>query len=95
MAKLKTETLTLKLVVNGDETRKKINDLETAVVNSRDSIKEMRKELTSLAKQGQTDSARDKELTASIKAENEAIKKNTSTKGRFADGVKFIDPRQE
>lgn len=78
MAKLKTETLTLKLVVNGDETRKKINDLETAVVNSRDSIKEMRKELTNLAKQGQTDSARYKELTASIKAENEAIKKNTA-----------------
>ena len=24
-----------------------------------------------------------------------AIKKNTSTKGRFADGVKFIDPRNE
>ena len=78
MTKLKTETLTLKLVVNGDETRKKINDLETAVVNSRDSIKEMRKELTNLAKQGQTDSARYKELTASIKAENEAIKKNTA-----------------
>ncbi len=78
MGKLKTETLTLKLVVNGDETRKKINDLETAVVNSRDSIKEMRKELTNLAKQGQTDSARYKELTASIKAENEAIKKNTA-----------------
>lgn len=78
MAKLKTETLTLKLVVNGDETRKKINDLETAVVNSRDSIKEMRKELTSLAKQGQTDSARYKELTAAIKSENEAIKKNTA-----------------
>lgn len=78
MAKLKTETLTLRLVVNGDETRKKINDLETAVVNSRDSIKEMRKELTNLAKQGQTDSARYKELTASIKAENEAIKKNTA-----------------
>ena len=78
MGKLKTETLTLKLVVNGDETRKKINDLETAVVNSRDSIKEMRKELANLAKQGQTDSARYKELTASIKAENEAIKKNTA-----------------
>lgn len=78
MGKLKTETLTLKLVVNGDETRKKINELETAVVNSRDSIKEMRKELTSLAKQGQTDSARYKELTAAIKAENEAIKKNTA-----------------
>lgn len=78
MTKLKTETLTLKLVVNGDETRKKINDLETAIVNSRDSIKEMRKELTNLAKQGQTDSARYKELTASIKAENEAIKKNTA-----------------
>jgi len=78
MTKLKTETLTLKLVVNGDETRKKINDLETAVVNSRDSIKEMRKELTNLAKQGQTDSARYKELTAAIKAENEAIKKNTA-----------------
>ena len=78
MGKLKTETLTLKLVVNGDETRKKINDLETAVVNSRDSIKEMRKELTNLAKQGQTDSARYKELTAAIKAENEAIKKNTA-----------------
>lgn len=78
MAKLKTETLTLKLVVNGDETRKKINDLETDIVNSRDSIKEMRKELTNLAKQGQTDSARYKELTASIKAENEAIKKNTA-----------------
>ena len=26
---------------------------------------------------------------------NEAIKANTSTKGRFADGVKFIDPREE
>ena len=26
---------------------------------------------------------------------NESIKKNTSTKGRFADGVKFIDPREE
>jgi len=78
MAKLKTETLTLKLVVNGDETRKKINDLETAIVNSRDSIKDMRKELTNLAKQGQTDSARYKELTAAIKAENEAIKKNTA-----------------
>ena len=26
---------------------------------------------------------------------NESIKKNTSTKGRFADGVKFIDPRNE
>ena len=26
---------------------------------------------------------------------NEAIKVNTSTKGRFADGVKFIDPREE
>ena len=26
---------------------------------------------------------------------NEAIKKNTSTKGRFADGVKYIDPRVE
>ena len=78
MGKLKTETLTLKLVVNGDETRKKINDLETAVVNSRDSSKEMRKELTNLAKQGQTDSARYKELTAAIKAENEAIKKNTA-----------------
>ena len=26
---------------------------------------------------------------------NEAIKSNTSTKGRFADGVKYIDPREE
>ena len=26
---------------------------------------------------------------------NEAIKANTSTKGRFKDGVKFIDPREE
>ena len=78
MAKLKTETLTLKLVVNGDETRKKINDLETAVVNSRNSIKEMRNEMTRLSKQGQTDSARYKELTAAIKGENEAIKKNTA-----------------
>ena len=26
---------------------------------------------------------------------NEAIKANTSTQGRFADGVKFIDPREE
>ena len=26
---------------------------------------------------------------------NEAIKANTSTKGRFADGVKFIDPRED
>lgn len=78
MAKLKTETLTLKLVVNGDETRKKINDLETAVVNSRDSIREMRNEMSRLSKQGQTDSARYKELTAAIKSENEAIKKNTA-----------------
>ena len=29
------------------------------------------------------------------KAIAEALKKNTSTKGRFADGVKFIDPREE
>ena len=26
---------------------------------------------------------------------NEAIKKNTSTKGRFDDAVKYIDPREE
>jgi hypothetical protein len=26
---------------------------------------------------------------------NEAIKANTSTKGRFADAVKTIDPREE
>ena len=26
---------------------------------------------------------------------NEAIKKNTSTKGRFAEAVKTIDPRED
>ena len=91
MAKLKTETLTLKLVVNGDETRKKINDLETAVVNSRDSIKEMRKELANLAKQGQTDSARYKELTAAIKGENEAIKRNTASLAELRSKLSLND----
>ena len=91
MAKLKTETLTLKLVVNGDETRKKINDLETAVVNSKDSIKEMRKELSNLAKQGQTDSARYKELTAAIKGENEAIKRNTASLAELRSKLSLND----
>lgn len=91
MGKLKTETLTLKLVVNGDETRKKINDLETAIVNSRDSIKEMRKELANLAKQGQTDSARYKELTAAIKGENEAIKRNTASLAELRSKLSLND----
>lgn len=91
MARLKTETLTLKLVVNGDETRKKINDLEKSVINSRDSIKEMRKEMENLAKQGQTDSARYKELTAAIKTENEAIKKNTASLNELRSKLSLND----
>ena len=91
MSKLKTETLTLKLVVNGDETRKQINDLEKAVVNSRDSIKGMRKEMELLAKQGQTDSARYKELTAAIKSENDAIKKNTASLNELRSKLSMND----
>lgn len=76
MAKIKEEDLRLNVIVNGDSGRKKIMELEQAVASSNNRIREMRKEMTMLAREGQTNSARYKELSQSIKDETAAIKQN-------------------
>lgn len=76
MAKIKEEDLRLNVVVNGDSGRKRILDLEKTIQDSNTSIKEMRKEMSMLAKEGQTNSARYKELSTSIKEETASVKQN-------------------
>ena len=76
MAKLKEEDLRLNIVVNGDNGRKRILDLERAIDEATVSVRAMKKEQEMLARQGQTDSARYKELTKSIKDETTSIKAN-------------------
>ncbi len=74
MAKtLREEDLRLNIIVGGDKARKQILDLEKSVKDTTASVKSMRKEQEMLAKQGQTDSARYRELTKSIKEGNASI----------------------
>lgn len=74
MAKtLREEDLQLNIIVGGDKARKQILDLEKSVKDTTASVKSMRKEQEMLAKQGQTNSARYRELTKSIKDGNASI----------------------
>lgn len=73
---IREEDLRLNVIVNGDPARKKSLDLEKAINASTVSIRQMRKEQEMLAKQGQTDSARYKELSRAIKTETAAVKQN-------------------
>lgn len=83
MAKtLREEDLWLNIIVGGDKARKQILDHEKSVKDTTASVKSMRKEQEMLAKQGQTDSARYRELTKSIKDGNVSI---ASQKKSLAD----------
>lgn len=75
---IREEDLRLNVIVNGDPARKKILDLEKAVDASNASIRQMRKEQEMLAKQGQTDTARYRELSQAIKTETASVKQNNS-----------------
>ena len=73
---IKEETLRLNFLVEGDQARKKIMDLNHSMEKSNASIRAMRKEREMLAKQGQTDTGRYKELTQAINAESNAVLQN-------------------
>lgn len=91
MARLKEETLNLILNVKGDKARKEINDTEKAIADSKTRVAEYRKEMRLLAQQGQTNSARYKELSASIKEENASITQNKKKLEELRSGLKLND----
>ena len=91
MARLKEETLNLILNVKGDKARKEINDTEKAIADSKTRVAEYRKEMRLLAQQGQTNSARYKELSASIKEESASITQNKKRLEELRSGLKLND----
>ena len=92
MAKtLREEDLKLNLVVNGDDARKRIIDLESAVNANQTAVRRLRNERAMLAKQGQTDSARYKELGKQIQALNQTIKQEEAELESLRGELKLED----
>ena len=92
MAKtLREEDLKLNLVVNGDDARKRIIDLESAVKDNQTAVRRLRNERAMLAKQGQTDSARYKELGKQIQALNQTIKQEEAELESLRGELKLED----
>ena len=74
MAKIKDETLTLNVVVNGDKARKAILDQTAAIKKEEAAISLLKKEKKALNKAHQTNSKAYKELDRDIKIHNESLK---------------------
>lgn len=81
----------LNLVVNGDDARKRIIDLESAVKDNQTAVRRLRNERAMLAKQGQTDSARYKELGKQIQALNQTIKQEEAELESLRGELKLED----
>lgn len=73
---IRDEQLKLTVVINGDAAKKELLDLEQAQRKLRDVNKDLQAEKSKLDKAGQQESARYKEITAQIKANNAELKTN-------------------
>lgn len=88
MAKIKDEDLRLNIIINGDNGRKEILDLEKSIKDTTVSLKDMNARAREMEKNGEAGSSKYKKLEAQIKKTNATIdeqKKRLDTLNRNLD----------
>ena len=75
-SRLKEEDLRLNIIVNGDNGRKEMNDLETAIKDTEQSLKKLRAESKAMEVAGKTGTEEYKKTTAAIKEQQGALDRN-------------------
>lgn len=71
--KLRDEDLVLNIIVNGDQGKKEIGELERAIKDTASEVRSLERQQKKLAAQNKKDSKEYKAVTAAIKQKNEAI----------------------
>ena len=82
MARIKEEDLRLNLIINGDETRKKMSELKSTITDTTKKLTDLEKERKKVIKQYGEESAQVKQLDARIDAHRKGIK---NAKDAYAD----------
>jgi len=82
MARIKEEDLRLNLIINGDETRKRMSDLKQTITDTTNALSRLEKERKATIKQYGEESAQVKQLDAEIEAHRKGIE---NAKKNYAD----------
>lgn len=88
---IKEEDLQLNIIVNGNDTRKKIGELSRSVQDLKSANEKLEEQRRKLKAAGQKESQQYKELTAQIKANKAQIKEYNSTISSLTANMKVSD----